>query len=43
MDLSAWLRNLGLERYEPAFHDNKITHERQRVTIEHQVMPAIDA
>ena len=25
MDLAAWLRNLGLERYEPAFRDNEIT------------------
>ena len=24
MDVSAWLRNLGLERYEPAFRDNAI-------------------
>jgi class 3 adenylate cyclase len=27
MDLSAWLRNLGLERYEPAFRDNEVTPE----------------
>ena len=25
MDISEWLRSLGLERYEPAFRDNKIT------------------
>ena len=27
VDVSAWLRNLGLERYEPAFRDNEITAE----------------
>ena len=27
MDVSAWLRNLGLERYEPAFRANEITAE----------------
>ena len=27
MDLSAWLRNLGMERYEPAFRDNEVTPE----------------
>lgn len=26
-DIAAWLRNLGLERYEPAFRDNEITAE----------------
>ena len=24
MDIAAWLRGLGLERYEPAFRDNDI-------------------
>jgi hypothetical protein len=24
MDITAWLRNLGLERYEQAFRDNEI-------------------
>ena len=24
MDIGAWLRGLGLERYEPAFRDNEI-------------------
>ena len=27
MDIAAWLRNLGLERYEQAFRDNEITTE----------------
>src|SRR5215207_6281473 len=27
VDVSAWLRNLGLERYEPAFRANEITAE----------------
>src|ERR671912_363789 len=27
VDVSAWLQNLGLERYEPAFRDNEITAE----------------
>jgi class 3 adenylate cyclase/tetratricopeptide (TPR) repeat protein len=27
VDISAWLRNLGLERYEPTFRDNEITAE----------------
>jgi hypothetical protein len=27
MDIAAWLRNIGLERYEPAFRDNEITAE----------------
>ena len=27
MEVSAWLRNLGLERYEPVFRDNEITAE----------------
>jgi hypothetical protein len=24
MDVEAWLQDLGLERYAPAFHDNEI-------------------
>ena len=24
MDIAAWLRELGLERYEPAFRENEI-------------------
>jgi hypothetical protein len=27
VDVAAWLRNLGLEHYEPAFHDNGIDAE----------------
>jgi hypothetical protein len=27
VDVAAWLRNLGLERFEPAFRDNEITAE----------------
>src|SRR3984893_9481989 len=27
MDVAAWLRGLGLERYEPAFRDNEIDWE----------------
>jgi SAM domain (Sterile alpha motif)/Adenylate and Guanylate cyclase catalytic domain len=27
MDVAAWLRNLGLERYEPAFRENEIDWE----------------
>jgi hypothetical protein len=27
MDVSAWLRGLGLERYTPAFRDNDIDAE----------------
>ena len=27
MDIAAWLRNLGLERYEPAFRGNEIDGE----------------
>jgi class 3 adenylate cyclase len=27
MDIGAWLRNLGLEQYEPAFRDNAIDAE----------------
>jgi hypothetical protein len=27
MDVAAWLRGLGLEQYEPAFHDNDIDGE----------------
>jgi len=27
MDIEAWLRGLGLERYEPAFRDNEIDWE----------------
>jgi class 3 adenylate cyclase len=27
MDVAAWLRGLGLERYEAAFHDNEIDWE----------------
>ena len=27
MDVAAWLRSLGLERYEPAFRDNEIDWE----------------
>ena len=27
MDIAAWLRNLGLERYEPAFRENEIDWE----------------
>jgi hypothetical protein len=25
MDISEWLRGLGLDRYAPAFHENRIT------------------
>jgi SAM domain (Sterile alpha motif) len=27
MDIGGWLRKLGLERYEPAFRENKIDSE----------------
>ena len=27
MDIAAWLRGLGLERYEPAFRENEIDAE----------------
>ena len=27
MDIAAWLRELGLERYEPAFRENEIDAE----------------
>ena len=27
MDIAAWLRELGLERYEQAFRDNEIDRE----------------
>src|SRR5215472_17178454 len=27
VDVAAWLRNLGLEQYEPAFRDNRIDGE----------------
>ena len=27
MDIAAWLRDLGLERYEPAFRENEIDPE----------------
>jgi hypothetical protein len=27
MDIAAWLRSLGLERYEPAFRENEIDAE----------------
>src|SRR3954462_8281954 len=27
MDVAEWLRNLGLERYEPAFRQNHIDHD----------------
>jgi len=27
MDIAAWLRDLGLERYEPAFRENEIDAE----------------
>ena len=27
MDVAAWLRDLGLERYEAAFRDNEIDRE----------------
>ena len=27
MEIGAWLRSLGLERYEPAFRDNEIDWE----------------
>jgi len=27
MDVAAWLRELGLERYAPAFHDNDVDDE----------------
>ena len=27
MEIGAWLRSLGLERYEAAFHDNEIDWE----------------
>jgi hypothetical protein len=27
MDIAAWLRTLGLERYEPAFRENEIEAE----------------
>jgi hypothetical protein len=27
MEIGAWLRSLGLERYEPAFHENEIDWE----------------
>ena len=27
MDIAAWLRNLGLERYEPTFRESEITAE----------------
>jgi len=27
MDIGGWLRKLGLERYEPAFRENKIDGE----------------
>jgi hypothetical protein len=27
MDIAAWLRGLGLERYEPAFRENEIDTE----------------
>ena len=27
MDIAVWLQSLGLERYEPLFHDNEIDWE----------------
>jgi hypothetical protein len=27
VNVAAWLRELGLERYEPAFHENEIDWE----------------
>ena len=27
MDVASWLRNLGLERYEAAFHENDVDAE----------------
>jgi len=27
VDVAAWLRNLGLERYEPAFRESEIDFE----------------
>jgi len=30
MDIAAWLRDLGLERYAPAFRDNDVDAEVSR-------------